>query len=342
MSSFARAGRRLGLGLVLIAGAALVLLYSDAGQRRPAAGAIPRVALMQYSSTLILDDGMRGIVDSLRAHGFEEGRNIAVDRFNAENDLPTANAIAREIASGKYGYAFTVSTNCLQAVANANREGRVKHVFGVVADPLAAKVGINPANPLDHPKGLVGIGTLVPVGELLELAKRFNPRLRRVGLPWNTSMTNSEKYTMMAREAATRMGIELIEGNVENSSAVEEVSSSLVARGVDAFLLTGDQTVALGIDTLLKTARKAKIPVFSTQPATVSRGVLFAMGADYYDVGREVGDLAVLLLNGADPARMPIQYVTPRKIFINRQALAGLKDSWQIPDDVLKQAAKVI
>jgi putative tryptophan/tyrosine transport system substrate-binding protein len=342
MSSFGSAGRRLGLGLGLIAASALVLLYSDAGQRRPARGALPRVAIMQYSSTQILDDGVRGILDSLRSHGYEAGRSMALDRFNAENDMPTASAIARQIVSGKYDYAITVSTNCLQAVANANTPGRVKQIFGVVADPIAAKVGINPNNPADHPKSLTGMGNLIPVGELLELARRFNPRLRTVGLPWNPSQTNSEKYTQMSRETARRMGINLIEGSVESTSAVGEVTSALVARGADAILLTGDQTVALGTDALLAAARRGKIPVLSTMPATVTRGVLFAIGADYHEIGRQVGDMAARVIGGADPAGMPILYITPRQYSLNRQALKDLKDTWQFPDDVLKQAVKII
>lgn len=342
MSSWRLAVRRLALGAGLIAGGSFFLLYSDWSQRSGGAAAIPRVAVMQYSSTAILDEGVRGLLDCLRENGYREGRNIRIDRFNAENDMPTAASMAKELTAGRYGYVFTVSTNCLQAVANANREGRVKHVFGVVADPLAAKVGINPRDPLDHPKNMAGIGTLIPVGELLETARRLNPRLKRVGLPWNPSQTNSEKYTLLAREAARRLGIDLIEGSVDHTSAVGEVTASLVARGAGAILVTGDLTVLLGLDALMKAARSGRIPVLSTLPASVANGVLVAIGADYYQIGRDMGELAVRVLRGEDMRRMPILYVVPRQYSVNRQALAGLRDTWRLPADFLAQAAKVL
>jgi ABC-type uncharacterized transport system substrate-binding protein len=140
--------RRLAMGASLIAACALLLLWSDANRARSPGTHLPRVAVFQFNSQAILDEGVQGVLDSVHDHGFVDGRTIRVQRFNAENDLPTGNSIARELTSGRFDYVLTVSTNCLQAVAKANQPGRVKHVFGVVADPVGAGVGINP-NPAE-------------------------------------------------------------------------------------------------------------------------------------------------------------------------------------------------
>jgi putative ABC transport system substrate-binding protein len=226
-------------------------------------------------------------------------------------------------------------------VARANQDGKVKHIFGVVADPLAARVGINPTNPYDHPKWMVGIGTFMPVGELLEMARRLNPRLRSVGLPWNPAEANSQSYTRAARESAHRLGINLLEGNVENSTVVGEVTDSLVARGAEAILMTGDNTISIAADTVIASARKAHIPVMATSPESVGKGALFAMGADYYRVGRQIGDLAARVLSGEDTATLPILYQIPKTFLINRRVLAQLRDTWVFPPDVLAEAKDV-
>ncbi len=328
--------RRLGLGLALIAAAAAVLLLSDSARRD--AGRLPRVAVFQFSSQPTLDDGISGMLDSLRDHGYENGRTMLLQKFNAENDLPTANSIARELTGGRFDYVFTVSTNCLQAVAKANREGRVKHVFGVVADPIGAGVGINRSNPLDHPKNMGGIGTLAPVGELLEIAKRMNPRLARVGLPWNPSQSNSETYTRIARATAPRLGIELLEGTVDATPAVGEVVAALAARGAEAILTTGDLTVSLAMDSVIAEGNRAGIPVFATLPSMAPRGAVLALGADYYQLGRETGDLAARVLGGEEMSRIPILYSFPKLLVINRAAIRKLKDAWSFPPDVLAEA----
>ncbi len=330
--------RRLAMGISLVAACALLLLWSDANRARNPGKRMPRVAVFQYSSQAILDEGVTGLLDALRDHGYVDGQTMRLQRFNAENDLPTSNSIARELTGGRFDFVFTVSTNCLQAVAKANERGQVKHVFGVVADPVGAGVGINASNPLDHPPNMVGIGTLVPVGELLAMAKRLNPQLKRVGLPWNPSQTNSEIYTRMARAAAPGLGLELIEGNVDATPVVGEVVASLVGRGAEAILTTGDLTVSLAIDAVVAAARRGRIPVFATQPGLTTHGVLLAMGGDYYLIGRETGDLAARVLSGEDMSRIPIVYSLPMLLMINRSATIGLRQSWTFPPDVLAKA----
>lgn len=329
--------RRCISGFALILLCCAILLLSD---RKQAVSAVPRVAIFQFSSQKILDDGVRGMVDELRSRGYIDGSTMRVERFNAENDMPTANSIARELTAGRFAYVFTVSTNCLQAVAKANREGRVKHVFGVVASPVEAGVGINPKNPLDHPRNMVGIGSLMPVGELLEMARKLNPRLKRVGLPWNPSQSNSETYTRMARVAAKSLNIDLLEGSVDNTAAVAEVTASLISRGVEAVMFTGDLTVSLGMDALLATATKERIPVFSTLPVAVGAGALFAIGTDYYQIGRQTGELAARVLGGEDTRQIPIIYSFPKLFVIDEKVLPKLKGGWSIPAEIAAMAKR--
>jgi ABC-type uncharacterized transport system substrate-binding protein len=87
--------RRLAMGLVLIAVSAAVLLISDWDRGKRSQASLPRIAIFQYSSQIILDEGVRGMLDALRDHGYVKDRTIRLQRFNAENDLPTANSIAR-------------------------------------------------------------------------------------------------------------------------------------------------------------------------------------------------------------------------------------------------------
>ena len=92
--------RRLWLGIVLIAAASAFLLLSDARQRT---GAVPRAAILQFSSMGVLDEGARGLTDYLKEHGYDGQHKVLIDRFNAENDVATSSAMAKEITSGSGG-----------------------------------------------------------------------------------------------------------------------------------------------------------------------------------------------------------------------------------------------
>jgi ABC-type uncharacterized transport system substrate-binding protein len=189
---------------------------------------------------------------------------------------------------------------------------------------------------------LVGYGTMQPVAEAFELAKRLYPDLKIVGEVWNPAEANSEAQTKIARETCRRLGIQLVEANVETTSAVFEATSSLVARGVDALWVGGDVTVMAAIDSVVSAARKGNIPVFTSMPRVpAERGALFDLGANYYEVGRLAGTLAGDLLNGRDPSKIAVENVLPITLLVNREALNGLRDPWRFPDDVLRTAEQV-
>jgi ABC-type uncharacterized transport system substrate-binding protein len=321
-----------------IAFASCVLLVSDVGQRKPSAGRIPRVAVLQHASQALLDDAVSGMMAGLSGAGYTQGRNISIERFNAQNDLATENAIAKQIEAGRYNMVLTASTLSLQTMANANRAGKMPHVFGAVADPPSAGVGISRNDPLSHPKHLVGIGTFLPVRPAFELARRMNPALKSIGVVWNPGESNSEAFTKKARAVCADMGLQLLEATVDNSSGVYEAANSLVARGADALWVGGDVTVLVALDSAVAAARKGRIPVFSIVPPTVERGALFDYGANFFDVGQDVGKLAATILKGADPATLPVRNSIPEHIAVNKVAVKGLKARWQFPADILARA----
>ena len=122
----------------------------------------------------------------------------------------------------------------LQTVANANDARKTRHVFGFVSDPFSAGVGINRENPLDHPPHLTGLGSMPQVEETFRTARRLFPQLQTVGAPWNPAESNSVANMLLARKICGELGIELLEANVENASAVQQAADSLIARGVQA------------------------------------------------------------------------------------------------------------
>ena len=335
--------KRLSLGLALICAAAAVLLMSDLGQRKGSAkrGA-PALATLKYSSRPLLDMTEQGILDALADAGFVDRKTVRIDRFNAENDMANANVIAKEITSGRFDMVLTISTPCLQAVANANKAGKAVHVFGAVTDPFGAGVGISRKDHLDHPRHLVGIGTFQPVKKTFRLAKQMYPGLKSVGVVWNPAEACSEACTLLAREICQELGIQLLEAPVDNSAGVLEAAESLVGRGVDALWVGGDNTVEMAIRSLLRAGAKGRVPVFNNSPQLVEDGVLFGLGAEYYEVGRTAGDLAAKILSGADPATIPVEDCVPELLAINQQAIQTLKAPWRFTREMLASASVVI
>jgi ABC-type uncharacterized transport system substrate-binding protein len=342
--------KNIALGLTLIVGSSAILLYSDLGSRNRNAGAggnsarQKRVAIVQQTSIPALDDSLTGALAALKERGYADGGRMMVRRYNAQGDIATANAIAKEVTSADNDLIVSFSTVSLQTIANANRFATPprRHLFSTVTDPYAVGVGISRENHLSHPPYMTGLGSLAPVGDVFRLAQQLLPSLKKVGLVWDPSEANSVVTTKLGRTVCASMGITLIEANAENSTMVGEATASVLARGVEAIWVSPDLVASQGLDAIVRKAKTAKIPVFTSTPGDATSGSLFDLGANYVAIGHVAGELAADVLDGRDPAKIPVDNVEPVILHVDRTALDGLRDRWQLPDSVVQQALVVV
>jgi len=341
--------KKLALGLGLIALSAAILLYSDLESRHvnasgPSASHQFRVAIVQQASTAGLDDGVIGALAALKDRGYVDGGRMILRHYNAQGDIGNANAIAKEVTTGDFDLISSFSTISLQTIANANRFATPprKHVFALVSDPYAVGVGINPNNHAEHPPYMTGIGSLAPVEDIFITARKMHPGLKRVGLVWDPGEANSVITTKIARQVCAKMGIELIEATAESTTLVGEATASVLARKIDAIWISPDLVATSAIDVIVAKARTARIPVMTSMPQRKTTGALFELGADYIALGRQAGDLDADILEGRDPASVPVENIMPVKLLINKTVLANLRERWDFPEDVLAQAHVII
>ena len=91
---------------------------------------------------------------------------------------------------------------------------------------------------------------------------------------------------------------------------------------------------------LLELASKNKLPTMHTQGLWVDAGALMSYGTNLPDLYCRAAIYVDKILNGANPADLPVEQPTKFELVINLKAAKqiGLK----IPPDVLAQADKVI
>lgn len=330
------------LAILLIAAASSVLLFSDLEHRGPStkrtrARSKPRIAVMQFTSTTLLDEHVQGIRDTLARRGWLEKDDANLRIFNSQGDFATANAIAGEMVKGDYDLLITSSTVSLQVVAKANQKIKKPHIFGAVTFPQGAGVGISGRAPDAHPPYLAGIGTFQPVQRTFEIAKELNPSLKRVGVVWNPGEQCSETCVIQAREACQRLGITLIEATATQSVEVGDALRSLLTKGVDAIWIGGDTVANNAAKMIIHTAQQADVVVFTNDPLDTNDGALFGLGADYETVGQYTANMAADILEGASPADFSIDNVVPERLQVN-PSVFGDESVWRMTDAIRRQA----
>lgn len=338
--------RRILLSVVLLSAAAMVLLLTDLHSRKgggdPKGDGDAPVALLKHASSPFLDEMEDAALGALAERGYRDGAGITLRRFCADGDMPTSTTIARRITDGSFRLVVTISTLSLQAVANANTSSRTPHVFGGVTDPSGAGVGIASMDSTNKPPWMAGIGTFQPVEPIFRMARRFWPGLKVVGVVWNPAERNSEICVTKARAVCSGLGIQLLEATVDQTKDVRDAASALVSRGAQAFWTGFDITVYGATSSLCEIAARAGIPIFSNNTGHVRDGTLFDLGANYHQVGRQIGTIAADVLGGEDPALMPVRNFMPERLMLNRKVLTSLRDPWRFTDEAIRQAEMIV
>ncbi len=95
----------------------------------------------------------------------------------------------------------------------------------------------------------------------------------------------------------------MIESAAPKSSDVMIASKQLVGK-VDAIYCPTDNTIISAFESVVKVGIDAQIPVFAGDTGSVARGAVAAVGYDYFDLGRQTGDIVVRILQGENRAAL--------------------------------------
>lgn len=312
-----------------VLGAALALAVT-----LPAAAEQKFVAVTQIVEHPALDACRKGVQDALAEEGFVVGRNLKWEYHSAQGNPATAARIARKFAGATPDVIVAISTLSAQAAVSA--AGPIPVVFTAVTDPLGAKLVTN----LAKPGGTVtGMSDLSPITKHLDLIRKITPAARRVGVPYNTSETNSVTLVRLLKAHAPGKGLEIVTAPAAMSASVQSVVQRLVGK-VDVIYVPTDNTIVPAFEAVVKIGIDNRIPVYAGDTELVARGAIAALGFNYYDVGRQTGKIVVRVLKGEKPGDIAVQGVEITELHVNLDA--ARKMGAVIPEKVVRQARNVV
>lgn len=296
-----------------------------------------RVGITQIITHPALDANRKGFIDQMAEEGFVEGKNIAYDFRNPEGDMTLAASIAQKFVLDKVDLILAIATQTAQACAKATESTNIPVVFGSVTDPVAAGL----VESWDKPgRNVTGISDWADVPTQVKLITDIVPNVKRLGVIYNAGEVNSKVQVDELKKCATALGIEkVVEAVAATTADVMTAAQSLVGR-VDAIWVPTDNTVVSAFEAVVKMCETNKIPLFAADVATVERGAIATPGIDYYQLGRECGQVAARILQGKSPAEIPVKRVDMTKLYMNPSAAERMGIT--IPQSVLGRATDIV
>ena len=313
----------------------LLLALAAAGAlAMPATAQEVTVAITAIVEHPALDAARDGVKAALADAGYKEGENINFLYESAQGNPGTAAQIARQFVGEEPSVIVPISTPSAQAVVAATRD--IPVVFTAVTDPVGAQLVAS----LDKPGGNVtGLSDMSPVADHIALIKEITPDVKTLGFVYNTAEANSTSTLAAMKAEAEKAGLTIVESVATKSSEVQGATRALIGR-VDAIYIPTDNTIVSALEAAVGVAEEAKVPLYSGDTDSVARGALASVSFNYFDVGRQTGEIVARILKGEAPGDIKVNVASGTDLVINRKAAEKMGVTFS--DDLVKRAKKVI
>lgn len=304
----------LGMGLTACGGSGSDDSGSDAGAGD---GATYKIGVIQLVEHAALDASNQGFVAALD----EAGISYEIDQQNAQGDQTACQTIASKLVNDGNDLILAIATPAAQAVAGATTE--IPIVGTAITD--FAEAGLVASNEAPG-NNVTGSSDLTPVAEQIALIPQLFPEAETVGVLYCTAEANSAIQARMAAEACAANGLEAQDFTVSTSNEIQSVVESMIGK-VDVIYAPTDNTIAAGMATVSMVANENGLPTIVGEEGMVDEGGLVTYGINYYELGVRAGKMAVrILVDGEDPASMPIEYLAAEECALatNEETAAAL------------------
>ncbi|WP_313295878.1 ABC transporter substrate-binding protein [Diaphorobacter sp.] len=318
------------------------LSWAPLGALALAMASLTPVAMAQTKSVAVtaivehpaLDAIRDGVKESLKAAGYEEGKNLKWQYQSAQGNTGTAAQIARKFVGDKPDAIVAIATPSAQAVVAATKD--VPVVFSAVTDPVAAKLVKS-----WEPSGtnVTGVSDLLKLEPQVELIKKVVPNAKRVGMVYNPGEANSVVVVKQLKELLPKMGMTLVEASAPRSVDVGSAARSLIGK-VDVIYTNTDNNVVSAYESLVKVGQDAKLPLVASDTDSVKRGAIAALGVNYKDLGMQTGQMVLRILKGDKPGTIKPEVSNKTELYVNPGAAE--KQGVKLSDELIKSAAEVV
>lgn len=281
-----------------------------------------KIGISQFAEHPALDDVRRGFEDELKSLGV----NADITYKNSQGDTGVAGVIAQKFVSDKSDLIFGIATVSAQAAKQST--DKIPVLFSAVTDPVNSQL----VKTMDKVGGNVtGTTDATPMEKQLELFKKINPEIKRIGIIYNTSESNSEIQVANAKEIGTKLGLEIRAVGVNNINDIPQAVNSLVSK-VDGFYTITDNIVASAINLISMAANERGLVTVGAEEAHVKGGILLTDGLSYYELGRQTGRMAKeILVDGKKPEDMPVETLANTTKVVNEKTMKKLKLNKELP-----------
>ncbi len=254
---------------------------------------------------------------------FTEKDSAAVfSEYSLEKEDPEE--IVRHISQKRPAIVFTIGTKATELAKNKIKELPV--VFSMVLDPAVYA-----------DSNLTGVSLEIPASVKLDGIKRILPNAKKIGVIYSPRVAREYGDIL---SSADEYGFQIVGSEIASAREFPDALKDISWR-IDAFLMIPDATIYFpqSVNYLLLESLKGKFPVVGLSSAYTKAGAILSFEADYHEVGRQAGEIALRVLGGVLPGQ--IKPAVPGKLKYSLNLATAEKLGLTVPCQDIRETAEV-
>jgi putative tryptophan/tyrosine transport system substrate-binding protein len=303
----------------------------------PAAARAERVFKIGLLDTGIGDFFIVPFTQKLRDLGYVEGKNVIIERKNAEGAPDRLSEFAADFVREQVDVIVTAGTPAGFAAKRATSS--IPIVLGANSDP----VGVGLVASLARPGGNA-TGTSLMAPELsakrLDILRSLAPGISRFAMLWDSSNPGMAQRVRETEIAADQSHVLIHTVGPRNFDELQVAFADLASQHPDALLVTTEAFTRRYRAQILDFAATNKLPAMFEDSNWVEAGGLMSYGPDNPEIFRTAAILVDKILKGAKPADLPIEQPTMFELVLNLKTAKAI--GREFPPALLALSNRVI
>jgi len=277
------------------------------------------------------------LFEGLREYGYEEGRNLMVERRYARGQVERFKEFAADMARLNVDIVIVVTTPAALAVMNATKTIPIVHPNAI--DPLDTGLIVSLARP---GKNLTGGAQLTAEvsAKRLEILKKVVPGLSRAAALWNPANPAIVFSWKETQGAAQALGIKLQSHEVQRPQDFAAAFDMIAAEHPDALLVLQDAVTMQHRKEIIEFAIQRRLPSMFNEKGWVVAGGLMSYGENLPSMYRRSAYFVDKIFKGAKPADLPVEQAAKFDMVLNLRTAKAI--SLTIPDSIFALSDEVI
>jgi putative ABC transport system substrate-binding protein len=317
-----------------LAGAAACSMPSRAAPRRDPVIGYLYAGTIADSPRSAMDAFWRGLAEL----GYTRGRNVGIEFREAQNDLSRLPELTQDLI-GRQVSVLVVPGSGQAARAAKAATSTIPIVFGSAGDPIRLGLAASLNRPGANATGVTDFGNALSA-KRLELAKLLVPTASRFALLIARRYEGIEGELANAREGAPLLSLETVESVVEDQQGIGAAFAAFAEKRADGVCLIPSGLFLNQRQQIVALAARYRLPAVYPFIEFPQAGGLMSYGTSLSERAYQMGIYAGLVLNGANPAELPVRRLSRFELVLNVSTAKAL--GLTVPARLLAIADQVI